>query len=139
MGNSIDAEIVTEAIVPAPRKRIYLDPDHKIAQLEAKKERQRGFRKGKLSEAQARGLELGREKLAEKRLERKKQLSMDAELFRELSKRDSKEISAAVIQKAKEGDMRAIEFIFDRVDGKAAQHVESNSKTQLHVTFERLG
>jgi hypothetical protein len=41
-----------------------------------------------------------------------------------------------LVKKANDGDLRAIQEIFDRTEGKAKQEVKSETKTELSVKFD---
>jgi hypothetical protein len=143
MGNVIQGEIVpTQAIIPARRKE--LDVDAKRAAQRARLDKQAAAMRERAARERAKirranGKIAGAHRTQRAMIERARKISMDGVLYETLTKDRAGRISKALLDKAEDGDMRAIELVFDRVDGKAAQHVESNSQTRLHVTFERLG
>jgi hypothetical protein len=56
-------------------------------------------------------------------------------LFNEMSDEDRKSLIAVLLKKGKGGDLRAIEDIIDRIDGKVKQDVDI--KASLTLTFDK--
>jgi hypothetical protein len=53
-------------------------------------------------------------------------------LFNELKDEDRKELIDVLVKKGKKGDLRAIEDIIDRIDGKVKQDIEHSGGITLH-------